>query len=528
MIRLGFLLILCLSFSALAQEFRRKISLDWEPIPDAKSYEVEIRSTDKNSKEKPKSEMVQSPNWTGKLSLGGYALRVRGHDKRKVPGDWSEDLAFFVGLETPVLTSPKGQEKVFSSSDDEQKVRFVWQVVPGANSYSFELSSKDGKFKKEKQLSDLNIEMSLPVAMEYSWKVKALGPKGINSDSTAISDFSVWGKKLETPIIAEPKNTFVRELGWSRPTFAEDFDYQITRYDEAKKKWITVDKSLTPNQQILFLQKWSGGKYKFTMKANSHLRQSSKAIEKTFTVRNGNRSPAAEEIATLRESIDYTIGWFGIASYLITNLSYSGVNSDRTPGNQLGLSFNGALGGTGRVGIGYLTPKTPWGFLTIGDFSGITLNNNITTFGSLEGSAIYRYNLSDRSELRQVFGLFYKELPVIMGSSANTSTVLSASTIGPQYGLEYWKALSPKLGYQLNLHGYLNALSVSTPNGNTLAPDLSYQLGFLASYRLSRLMTGLAGFAYRVDSISYQANDGSTNRSSLTGNYLNLYLEWQL
>jgi hypothetical protein len=527
------LLILALSLGSLAGEFKRRISLEWEEIPTAKSYDVEIVSlaidhTPTATKSKPLSFTATGAQWSGTLTLGNYTLRVRGRDHRHVPGDWSEAQEFAVGLETPQIVAPQFHENVKSKTDEEKKVVFKWKPVGGAESYAFKLTSKDGKIKKEELVKAPTITMSLPVATEYEWTVLAQAAPAFKSEKIAESDFALWGPKLMKPNINEPHNAFVRELEWDRPVYAENFKYAYSKWDVEKKNWVLQGKDKTKNTQIEFQEKWPGGRYKLSLKATSSLREDSGVSERIFNVAGGDRSPAAEEIATVRESIDRTTGWFGIASYLATQVSYSGTNSDRSPGNPHTSGFSGALGATARVGAGYISPTTAWGFLGIADYSAYSLDNTVSTFGSLEGNAIYRSIVGDKSEIRQQMGLFYKELPVILGTSAANASIQTVSSLGPHYGVEYWRAITPRFGFQLNSHAYLSAVSLSTPSGGGLSPGLSYQLGFLGSYRLTRTLTGLAGYAFRQDSISYQATDGSTNSASLTGNYLNLFLEWQL
>src|SRR5690606_15542712 len=104
------------------------------------------------------------------------------------------------------------------------------------------------------------------------------------------------------------------------------------------------------------------------------------------------------------------------------------------------------------------------------------------------------------------------------------------AAIGPRYGVEYWRAISPKLGFQANGHIYYNMLKVSTPSGGDIEATPSFQIGLLGSYRLTPKATGLAGYAYRLDSMAYKSvtTPGQVNKVDLTGHYLNLFLEWAL
>jgi hypothetical protein len=326
------------------------------------------------------------------------------------------------------------------------------------------------------------------------------------------------------------KNGFVREIKWTRPLYTEGFDYILSRWDAEKKEWTPISKAnLEKSSQLDFDAAWKGGTYRLVVRAAAFNRVSSKSVISNFKVVNGDRSPASEANATLRQSIDRTTGFFGIASYLMTQMNYSGVNSDNGGNAKLKVDLPSNFGGTGRVGIGYLSENSPWGGLSILDLSGFVVNDQNPTFASLEVSGIYRSDYGKRGEIRQQFGLFYKEMPEIIALNVNqVARIDKIVSAGPHYGIEYWYAKDPKLGYQINMHLYPSMMSIKTPTGNSLKPSLSYQLGLLGSYRLSNRMTGLAGYAYRRDSASYESVTKSLNTVDITGHYLNFFLEWAL
>ncbi|HEY1079826.1 MAG TPA: hypothetical protein VGE46_07005, partial [Bdellovibrio sp.] len=252
--------------------------------------------------------------------------------------------------------------------------------------------------------------------------------------------------------------------------------------------------------------------------------------KQTFNVRNGDRSPAAEYTALVRKSIDRVTGWYAIASYLLTEMQFRGVN----PENNSAVAYS-AMGGTGRVGLGWFHPDTPWGFLSIIDMSGFTFKGKTQTFASAEFNAVYRKNFGDRGELRFQVGPYYKELPETVGDPfSGQSNDLKVSSAGPHAGVEYWFSISPKFGIQANAHMYMSLMKISTPNGEPLRPSLSTQYGFLGSYRFTPTFTGLIGYARREDKVSYNAVpsttnfavDGDVNESTVVGNYLNIFAEW--
>jgi len=507
--------------------FSREISLEWEPLADAKTYDVQIESLE--SATEPESHHTKESEWKGRLALGHYTLKVRGRDRRKVPGNWSPPVEFTVNIENAKIETPRVDQRLNSQDPNNFIFDTKWKKIPGAIGYEIELVDQDGKVLQREKTEQTSISVTAPVAKELRLRVHGLGPGGYNSQDWAESHFSVVGPALEKFEIQRPGNAYVREISWQTPPQAEQYDYSLLRQDSRSGKWLPVDKKngLTTNR-LNFPSSYPGGNYRISVRAKANLRQSSPVAEMIFDVAKGSRSPAAEELGLIRDSIDPVTGWFGIASYLITSISYQGVNSDRTPNQPLNVNLGSAIGGTGRVGAGYLSHESRWGFLGVGDYSGISVNSSLINYASLEGNAIYRFFPNTRGEIRQHMGLFYKQFPILQANLTSNIIGGTAAAIGPHYGIEYWYGLNRTIGLQANLHGYINLLTAGTPSGGGVTPSISYQAGFLGSYRFTRRMTGLAGYAFRTDSISYTASDGNTNSSSVIGNYLNLFLEWAL
>ncbi len=513
---------------AQAENYQRTVNMEWDPIEIAKSYELELTSLPKKEGEKPLLFKTETSEWSGALTPGDYQMRIRSRDKRHVPGEWSQPEAFKVGLDPVKLVSPKSSENLKVNEIETVAIDFKWDTVGGADIYRFQLKDEDGKIISAQDLKENQVQIKLPVAQKYFWSVVPISAQGIESESPTRDQFTVYGKKLTSPEIEKPKTEFVREINWSKPEKAEVFDYSLSKWNSKDKKWeqVSLTKDYTRNK-ISFDSKWSGGKYKFVTRARAKLRDTSEKSEIQFQVHSGDRSPASEFTQTVRQSIDRTNGWYGIASYLITSMNYKGTIYDQ---GGAAIGYN-ALGGTGRVGLGYLGQKSPWGFLGIIDYSGFSIDDKISNFASGEFSAVYRPKTTDRSESRHYFGTFYKELPVLLADSQGnfTRTDKVAST-GPQYGYEYSYAFSPKFGFQVNGHIYYSMFKAYTPNDMRIKESLSYQLGTLGSYRLSDRMTGLAGYAYRHDELGYKATDASesTNTITIEGHYLNFFLEWSL
>lgn len=237
----------------------------------------------------------------------------------------------------------------------------------------------------------------------------------------------------------------------------------------------------------------------------------------------------AEKRATLRQSIVRTNNWYFLASYFITQIQYSSENGDRESKS----SFS-ALGGTGRLGLGFLSSATPYGFLGIIDYSGFTISNKTYRYPSVEIHSTYRLTSESLGEVRISGGAYMKQLPEILGDAPNVFEVKSIDMLGLHLGGEYWYPLTSTLGLQINGRVY-SPIQGNTPTHSKIVSSPSLQFGFLGSLRLNANATGLMGYAFRKDQFSYKVTnsaslaDGYTNNtSSILGHYLNFLLEWDI
>lgn len=514
-----------------AAPYRRLVNFEWEAIESAIAYDVELQQVKDNEKGKVFSFRVKDAVWNGRLSPGKYLMKLRSRDYRGVPGEWSEPSEFNVNLETVNIKTPANNSEISASKTDEISVRFNWNPVEGTDHYNFELKSEDGKTQVTKKISQPPFEIQVPIATKYSWTVFAENKEGFKSDEVSIAQFTVQGPQLAAPKINMPENEFVREISWTHPEENTSFEIGLYQFNRSQKKWDLVKSIQNYNDSNLPIDgQLPGGKYQFVIRATGNLRSPSPTVKHTFQMRDGDRSPAAEYATLVRKSIERLEGWYGIASYLITDMQFTGANTDKNSA----VAYN-AVGGTGRLGLGWFSPVKSWGFLGIVDLSGFTFNGKVQNFASAEVNAVFRKSLGTRSEFRVQVGPYYKELPETIGdpsSGASQNQIIGSA--GPHIGAEYWFSLTPKIGIQLNTHLYLSLLKVSTPNDQDLSPTISSQFGFLGSYRFSPSFTGLVGYARREEKMSYKsapgidslAVDGDVNASTIVGNYLNFFAEW--
>lgn len=562
-------------FARAQEDFaKRSISLSWEEIPDSTNYDLELtRVLPDGTKRKPMLFKSKSNEWSGKIPPGTYEMRLRAIDDRNVPGDWSDPSMIPVKLPAASMETakPAANAQIKANEDVEAMIPFQWAAIPGAKKYKVEVFADDGKAApaaapkpapKEKIEGEEGAEeeerapaaeaptekaepiateifektsgsVKLPVAAKYKWRVTGISSEELVGDEPADAlPITVIGKKLAVPEVPKPDSKFVTKIGWKGSEYAKKYDYVLTRKDRGGRWQILERKNQTDATEIILDPKKPGGIYKLQVKSYGPLRESSATKVIEFPVYEGLRTPAAIETAMLREAMEKDFDRYFIATYLLSNLDYVGRNKE------FGAKADyQALAGTGRLGYGYM-PKGKWGMLATLDMGGVIINSKNYTFAAADIQAIWRRYISQATQWRVSGGWFARQIPEARGFTKENVEIQNIGMMGPTLGTQLWHSVTYKLGVQLNLQTNMSMMKMSTPSGGDLVPSLSYQLGLLFSYRLKENMTGFAGVAQRKDSAKYKAkpytggseqnfaNAGDVNEVNMTGNYLNLYLEW--
>ncbi len=508
----------------------RTTNMEWEPIVGAATYELELTPLDKENRPLERLKFIEkAPEWKGGLKPGKYKMRIRSRDRRGVPGEWSPSEEFYVKLYKPIPVSPPLGAEIRADQAEEFEVTFQWKKQREASKYILFVEDEAHQFKQQLETPNNELKVKLPVARRYFWSIK--GFDRLENESESVEEplaFTLFGKKLDTPLVTIPETTYVRNVQWKKVAYAEKYKVNLLHRDK-QRKWNSVLDQETTDTTLPFEQKWEGGEYKLTVGAVGTLREQSKVHSIIFPVAKGIRTAEAEKISILKKSIDRTEDWYFIASYLITQIQYQSENWD-----QLSKPKMSGWGGTGRLGLGYFNSQSSYGFLGIVDLSGFVIAQKMYQYPSAEVHGYLRWSSGRLGEIRVSSGFYYKEIPEIVGNRVDDFKVSQIRALGVHAGGEYWYPLTNKLGLQMNGRIYL-PMAGSGPNGKKILSTPSLQYGVLGSLKLNKVATGLMGYAYRVDNLKYptssetaQGLGQSTNQSSIQGQYLNLYLEWDL
>lgn len=512
------------------QRVRRNVEIEFEAIEGASQYEIQVRRKDQAGK-KPLHFRTRVPKWSASIKPGLYIMQIRSFDDRGAPGSWSPPTDLQVRLPAVIPIAPEDAQTLKSQVPDRDEVKLKWEAIPDAEKYKVTIKSKNSDFKVETTTTAPEWTGPLPVAEDFEWNAVGIDRAGENGEvSEKPYGFELKGPPIPKPRLDRPRGKYVREITWRAPANAGDYDVELQRLNRKTKTWEPVSKQehVTDNSFPIDFRQPSG-RYKISVRAQSPRREGSTAAEMDFSMKGGFTDQASFDRAILRDSITRNTNFYAIASYLITDINYKSANYD----NNTSATFS-ALGGTGRLGLGYQAPDSDWGGFGIADLSGFVIKGQNFKFASLEGHLTRRLEFGQSGLLLFGTGLFFKEIPIVLGTGMGDYTGTGkVSEIGPHAGIVYWMPVSDHYGIQLNARLYYGLAGNSSTGGKTQG-SLSYQIGALGSYRISADWMGYAGYAYRLDQANFTtspgaqsyATSGQINTVSVTGHYLNLILEY--
>lgn len=523
-------LVLAVGTAQAEERVRRNVEIEFEKIEGASSYEIQVVRKD-DSKKKPIKFKMREPKWSATIKPGIYSMQIRSYDDRGVPGDWSPPSDITVKLPSVIGLKPSANEVVNASAEKTDEVKFQWVPVQGAAKYRVHAQSANGTWVQDKDIETNSVTLDVPCGEYINWTVAAIDDEGEVGDTwEAPQSFELRGPPLTKPAIEKPISAYLKEMQWKKPDFATSYAYSLKYLNPQTKKWEQVDSQQDYPDNVLKLDTTRpSGRYKLVVQAKAERRKPSPAVALDFEMKGGYKDEKAVDNAILRQSIAKPTKFYAIASYLLTKIDYRQKDVDNNSSNHFG-----ALGGTGRIGLGYQHPDSNWGGFAIADLSGFVIGGKNFKFASFEGHITRKLEFGQGGLLLFGTGLYSKELPVVTGSpSDGFEGVGKARNLGPHAGFTYWTPLSARFGLQANARAYYSYMG-GGPSGEKITSSLSYQYGLLGSYRVNKKWMGFAGYAYRIDDSQWAAKGGADsfaqagqlNQVTVQGHYLNLILDF--
>lgn len=524
----------------------KKAVVEWKAIKGAVEYELEIQNDGKIVATKKSDDL----NWKGDLPPGFYLYKIRGYDKVKRPGLWSEARPLILMPEAPVSQQPPdGQTLSFYSPT--ASIVLKWEAVKGVSKYNV-LVKRGASPVHKGVVPGTSLELKNMVPGEYSWTISAIieVPAAMQSRAPASIATKSWESKpgdveeftLEKHDLEAPKG--VAPSDFMPPPASGKLEFAWKAVDGAEAYELTFGGQKVVTKELKAVLPSKGeGKHVWKVRALAHL--------------DANRSPAAvgPETTTKFELSRNALFMDG-SGYVALSLMGAPTFAEVTA-TEFGLQSQPVtlLTGTTRLsGEYWLRPN--WGIAAGVDYTSVLVQSG--PFSRLAGELTGKYRMAFSNQrfgwfLAPKFGLEYREYnyftpdvetdaagemvfdavtgqPVINGLN-NTQI----KTIGPSIGFdlrrqfnEKW-SLGTKFSYYFPLtasdsggsltksgsDNYLN-LSVGAQGLYWLKPGWGLALG--SYYELRRL-----SFVHRASGASGATADAATSSQATSVKMDGLY-----
>lgn len=509
-----------------AEASLRTVYIEWEPIPSAAGYDIEIKTL---QMEKPWSRILSSKEakLRAPLPTGQFQFRVRAKDRRGVTGPWSgfENLTVKMGT-VRLLIPSENWEKVADGKESEM-VHFAWTKSTAAAGYRVEIQSEDRQFVFAKVTKQTDIDVAIPPGGRFRWSVQTLTASQMNSQMTSretsdaeivASSFSLLSQRKTRPAFAPVKNAFVREIQWKIGSYADGVMLNFHRWNSAKDTWEIFHQIETSESFFEVPADWPGGKYRVSAWAKKNGKTISERSELEFELFNGDRSVASEAHFFLSDYLNRTSGLFLWANYILSQVHYEAT----APRLNSQTQFE-ALTGTLSAGAEYLVWDN-WGGRAIGNFGGVIIDGKNHTLYGLELDGIWRSRVADLADSRVWMGLLSYQVPQTAVSAATGAS--DVQTLGVQslvVGADLWRAWTSEWGYKF--HGdFVKAISGQSGFGETLAQGQRWQVGLLATYSWTPQMQWHFGYTFKDEDYRMKAAQSGLSGAEIRiqGHYFNV------
>jgi hypothetical protein len=161
------------SFAETAKTLSSKVDMEFEPTPDAKGYQLEVRQGEHVVLTKESDQ----PKYILELEPGRYEIKTRAKDKRGVYGVWSESDSIEVTSPGLQLRPENSVVKAMDPKNPYEPLKLQWPEMPLATGYQVKIKDKNGKIVGDKQVEQAHTEISL-VPGEYSYTVLVMYADG--------------------------------------------------------------------------------------------------------------------------------------------------------------------------------------------------------------------------------------------------------------------------------------------------------------------------------------------------------------
>ncbi len=253
-----FLLAVLFVLIGASSAFAKNAKLEWTEIVGAEGYEIEF-VPEKGVKQ---THRAKSASWKGDLPEGLYRYRIRGADRFKRPGTWSDALTLLL-MPAPVdLDSPSSGTQLAYFGGSPQII-LKWKPRDGVHVYRVRVW-QGAQLVRDQKVASTSLALDGMKDGAFRWQVTGwfeARPKRWETEEGDVWKFEQTRKKLEAPslefprgLVATPKSGKLK-LVWSPVEGASEYEVRLWRTDgravpHAREPATTADRG-----QLLFRSK---------------------------------------------------------------------------------------------------------------------------------------------------------------------------------------------------------------------------------------------------------------------------------
>ncbi|MCB0362290.1 MAG: hypothetical protein KDD35_06195 [Bdellovibrionales bacterium] len=273
-------------------EEKTEVKMEWEPMPEAKAYELEFQPSEGSGEALLFT--TTETKFKSQFIPGVYRFRIRSIDKDSVKGSWSSPLNVVARPQQVVLKFPIGGEIVESESK-RQDIAFAWETFPEAKGYVFLIWSETSGAPRTFKTRKTEVSLRLLSGRKYFWEVYSVDMTGIRYQSKRPPEtFVLYGERVPKPEIEIVSNRYPQVAKWK---VAKGAIYKMTLYrrDLLGEEWKIVktedglkDGSWTSTEPL------QAGEYRIELEGRALKRISSELGQKEFLVK-----PTLKELSSV-------------------------------------------------------------------------------------------------------------------------------------------------------------------------------------------------------------------------------------
>ena len=523
-----------------ADKTSRWIDLDWDEVPGAKGYDVELFEVIDQKNFSRGVFHTETPHWAKESNPGKYNIKMRALDSRKVPGPWGEALPFVVRLPSAQMIRPLNNEILTASEMNELLVTFQWSNVTGALFYQLVVFNSKNKVILNEITKDIEVKYKLSQIDNYKWYLFPMfSPNEKKDPEDFLSNkdenlkekfFSIKGQILKTPVldveIIKKKGLLFR---WNEVFRAETYLYEVFKEEDNKEVKKILNGSTKKHQFAFGKNNLSDGKYIINIKATSSDYQDSESARVIFKIEKDsfevtNNESINREASNRPLEASSLQGQFGYPSLQYTSRNFE----TDTTNDQL---FRGVtIQGRWRKNISNLRYQNILKF----EISQVADSATEVIFFNIS-ETIGKDILIGQSHFYVAAGLRFDSTPFLKADMGNnTISKLSYKSTGPELNLQFNHHWNSFWSNELKSSLFFPLLGLSIPNGGKIKTSLNYELELKLVGTVSSLFDFYSGFNMTSHSIktlaivggSGHALAGDVNEIKYTANYFTFGMEF--